>query len=84
MILIVMESRSECGLGTGSVPLVYSGAHRLTEGLPGLEGWQVGMNVWLVLDGATGEVCLTWDISTDMVACLRGGLQHNKMWLLHK
>lgn len=50
-----MASRAECGLGAGSVPLACPDAQRLTEGLPGLEGWQVGTKVRLVLDGATGE-----------------------------
>lgn len=41
--------------------------------MPGLEGWQVGTKVWLVLDGATEEGHLTWNISTGMVAHLGGG-----------
>lgn len=65
-----MTSRAEWGLGAGSIPLACPGAQRLTEGLPGLEGWQVGTKVWLVLDGATGEGHLTWDISTGVVAHL--------------
>lgn len=52
--------------------------------MPGLEGWQVGTNVWLVLGEDTGEGHLTWNISTGMVAHLGVGLQHNKMWLFHK
>lgn len=36
-ILMVMTAGAERGLGAASIPLACPGAHRLTDGLPGLE-----------------------------------------------
>lgn len=86
-ILIVMAAGAECDLGAGSIPLACPGAHRLTDGLPGLGGWQMDTAVWLMLDRVMGGAHLTWGISIPMwqlvleVAC---SLPLNKMWLPHK